>query len=41
MPRQLAVFHQMRLAQFLTWERPLLTIYAADLDAADHVAATS
>lgn len=37
MPRQLAVFHQMRLAQFLTWERPLLTSYAADLDAADHV----
>ena len=31
------VFHQMRLAQFLTWERPLLTSYAADLDAADHV----
>ena len=28
------VFHQMRLAQFLTWERPLLTSYAADLDAA-------
>ena len=26
------VFHQMRLAQFLTWERPLLTSYAADLD---------
>ena len=28
------VFHQMRLAQFLTWERPFLTSYAADLDAA-------
>ena len=26
------VFHQMRLAQFLTWERPLLTSYAADLE---------
>ncbi len=31
------VFHQMRLAQFLTWERPLLSSYAADLDEADHV----
>ncbi|NMM97265.1 DUF4125 family protein [Bifidobacterium olomucense] len=30
------VFHQMRLAQFLTWERPLLESYAADLDEADH-----
>lgn len=31
------VFHQMRLAQFLTWERPLLASYAADLDEADRV----
>ncbi|PJM79410.1 DUF4125 family protein [Bifidobacterium scaligerum] len=31
------VFHQMRLAQFLTWERPLLESYAADLDEADRV----
>lgn len=29
------VFHQMRLAQFLTWNRPLLESYADDLDAAD------
>ena len=29
------VFHQMRLAQFLTWDRPLLESYAHDLDAAD------
>lgn len=31
------VFHQMRLAQFLTWERPLLSSYAADLDEADRI----
>ena len=31
------VFHQMRLAQVLTWERPLLDSYAADLDVADRV----
>lgn len=31
------VFHQMRLAQFLTWDEPLLTSYAHDLDEADRV----
>ncbi|KAA8828894.1 DUF4125 family protein [Bifidobacterium myosotis] len=31
------VFHQMRLAQFLTWERPLLESYASDLDESDRV----
>ncbi|MBT1175609.1 DUF4125 family protein [Bifidobacterium sp. LC6] len=31
------VFHQMRLAQFLTWPHDLLASYAADLDAADAV----
>ncbi|KFI97985.1 DUF4125 family protein [Bifidobacterium stellenboschense] len=31
------VFHQMRLAQFLTWDRPLLESYADDLAEADRV----
>ncbi|MBT1173836.1 DUF4125 family protein [Bifidobacterium sp. MA2] len=31
------VFHQMRLSQFLTWDRPLLGSYAHDLDEADRV----
>ncbi|KAB7789256.1 hypothetical protein F7D08_0208 [Bifidobacterium cebidarum] len=31
------VFHQMRLAQFLTWPHDLLVSYAADLDAADEI----
>ena len=31
------VFHQMRLAQFLTWDAPLLESYARDLDEADRV----
>lgn len=31
------VFHQMRLAQFLTWDRPLLERYSADLDEGEHV----
>lgn len=31
------VFHQMRLAQFLTWDAPLLTGYARDLDEADRI----
>lgn len=29
------VFHQMRLSQFMTWPRPLLESYEADLTAAD------
>ncbi|MBW3081090.1 DUF4125 family protein [Bifidobacterium saguinibicoloris] len=29
------VFHQMRLSQFLTWDRPLLESYEHDLDEAD------
>lgn len=37
MPGQLAVFHQMRLSQFLTWPAPLLSSYAQDLDEADHI----
>ena len=37
MPRQLAGVPPDAVGQFLTWERPLLTSYAADLDAADHV----
>ncbi|PLS29683.1 DUF4125 family protein [Bifidobacterium parmae] len=31
------VFHQMRLAQFLTWDRPLLESYASDLAEADRI----
>ena len=31
------VFHQMRLAQFLIWDAPLLESYARDLDEADRV----